>query len=157
MKLSEVKNILREVPDVRFVLENGEAVPEHFHVTEVGVIFKHFIDCGGVVRQEKRVGFQLWNANDFNHRLKPVKLLSIITLSEDKLNLPDAEIEVEYQRDTIGKFGLGFDGSNFVLKGLTTTCLASDSCGIPAEQLPENAGQENVASSKGCAPGSGCC
>lgn len=30
-----------------FKLENGNSVPEHFHVTEVGIITKDFIDCGG--------------------------------------------------------------------------------------------------------------
>jgi len=35
------------------MLENGTMVPEHFHVTEVGVVTKHFIDCGGTVRNER--------------------------------------------------------------------------------------------------------
>jgi hypothetical protein len=39
-------------------------VPEHFHVTEVGVVTKDFIDCGGTVRHEKVANFQLWDAND---------------------------------------------------------------------------------------------
>jgi hypothetical protein len=34
---------------------------------------KNFIDCGGKVRNETVVNFQLWNANDFEHRLKPKK------------------------------------------------------------------------------------
>jgi hypothetical protein len=76
-------------------LENGTFVTEHFHVTEVGIVTKQFIDCGGTIRNEKTVNFQLWNANDFDHRLKPAKLLSIIELSEKKLSIEDAEIEVE--------------------------------------------------------------
>ena len=103
MKLSKIKEILPTLNNVEFQLENGTFVPEHFHVTEVGQITKHFIDCGGVVRTEKVVNFQLWNANDFDHRLKPTKLLNIIKLSEEKLGMEDAEIEVEYQSETIGK------------------------------------------------------
>ena len=72
MKLSNIKEILPTLDNVEFQLENGTFVPEHFHVTEVGVITKHFIDCGGAIRNEKVVNFQLWNANDFEHRLKPV-------------------------------------------------------------------------------------
>ena len=87
MKLSQIKALLPTLENVTFKLENGIFVPEHFHVTEVGVITKHFIDCGGAIRNEKVVNFQLWNANDFEHRLKPTKLLKIIKLSEEKLGI----------------------------------------------------------------------
>jgi hypothetical protein len=40
MKLSEIKDILAKRESVNFQLENGQVVPEHFHVTEVGVITK---------------------------------------------------------------------------------------------------------------------
>ena len=157
MKLSKVKQILPTLDNVEFQLENGTFVPEHFHVTEVGVITKHFIDCGGVIRNEKVANFQLWNANDFEHRLKPGKLLHIIELSENKLNIEDLEIEVEYQNETIGKYDLAFNGKTFILKNKTTACLAQDSCGIPAEKQKINLIQlnDNVASC--CTPNSGCC
>src|SRR5690606_20758856 len=100
MKLSQIKEILPTLSNVEFQLENGTYVPEHFHVTEIGQITKHFIDCGGVVRTESAVNFQLWDAGDYNHRLKPVKLLHIIKLSEEKLGMEDTEIEVEYQNET---------------------------------------------------------
>ena len=77
MKLSKIKEILPSLENVEFQLENGNFVPEHFHVTEVGQITKNFIDCGGVIRTERVVNFQLWNADDFEHRLKPKKLLHI--------------------------------------------------------------------------------
>ena len=79
MKLSEVKNQLSTLETVTFQLPNGTFVPEHFHVTEVGLVTKNFIDCGGTVRNETVVNFQLWDANDFEHRLKPKKFLDIIT------------------------------------------------------------------------------
>ena len=118
MKLSNIKEILPALDNVEFQLENGTFVPEHFHVTEIGVITKHFIDCGGTIRNEKVVNFQLWNANDFEHRLKPTKLLNIIKLSEEKLGIEDAEIEVEYQSETVGKYDLNFNGNHFVLKNI---------------------------------------
>ncbi len=53
MKLSVIKEHLQTVPSVNFKLASGGFVPEHFHVTEVGAVTKHFIDCGGVERIEK--------------------------------------------------------------------------------------------------------
>src|SRR3990167_9070865 len=64
MKLSEIKAILPTLETVAFQTPDGSFVPEHFHVTEVGSIQKHFIDCGGTIRKEQVVNFQLWNAND---------------------------------------------------------------------------------------------
>ena len=60
MKLSEIKKILTNLQELHFVLENGQQVPDHFHVTEIGQINKRFIDCGGVIRDEKAINFQLW-------------------------------------------------------------------------------------------------
>lgn len=157
MKLSEIKEILPTLDNVEFQLENGTFVPEHFHVTEVGQITKNFIDCGGVIRSEKVVNFQLWNADDYEHRLKPGKLLKIIQLSEEKLGIEDAEIEVEYQSDTIGKYDLAFNGKTFVLVNKTTACLAQDACGIPSEKEKKNLAELSVSTSNSCTPGGGCC
>ena len=143
--------------NVKFQLANGTFVPEHFHVTEIGQITKHFIDCGGVIRSEKVVNFQLWDANDFEHRLKPTKLLNIIKLSEDKLGMEDAEIEVEYQAETIGKYDLDFNGNHFVLKNKQTACLASDACGIPVEKVKKSLAELSVNNTNACIPGGGCC
>ena len=140
-----------------FQKPDGTVVPEHFHVTEVGKVNKHFIDCGGTIRNENRVNFQLWNANDTDHRLKPGKLLKIIQLSEEKLGIEDAEIEVEYQSDTIGKYDLEFNGKHFILAAKNTACLASDSCGIPAEKHKLNLSELQTNESACCTPGGGCC
>ena len=160
MKLSEIKEILTNLDNVTFQLEDGTFVPEHFHVTEVGIISKNFIDCGGMIRRENTVNFQLWNADDYDHRLKPKKLLNIIKLSENKLGenklgIGNFEIEVEYQNETIGKYDLEFNGINFVLKNKKTACLASDSCGIPLVKPKLNLREFPVNSE--CCSDSGCC
>tara|TARA_R110002012_G_scaffold81945_3_gene207461 strand:- start:47575 stop:48042 length:468 start_codon:yes stop_codon:yes gene_type:complete len=155
MKLSEIKHQLRNLETIAFQLPNGELVPNHFHVTEVGKISKHFIDCGGTVRTENVINFQLWEANDYDHRLHPEKLLSIIELSETVLNLEDLDIEVEYQGSTIGKYNLDFDGKNFLLTNTQTDCLAKDACGIPAEKPKLKLSELEKTNS--CTPGSGCC
>ena len=157
MKLSEVKKSLESATNVSFELPNGTMVPEHFHVTEVGVITKHFIDCGGTVRNEKVANFQLWDANDFDHRLKPQKLVGIIALSEKVLGMEDLEVEVEYQADTIGKYDLAFNGENFVLVSKHTNCLASDKCGIPQDKLKTNLTVLQGETQNTCKPGGGCC
>ena len=153
MKISEMKEALTGLAAVSFRLPDGTYLPAHFHVTEVGLVSKHFIDCGGVERRETVANFQLWEAGDYDHRLAPQKLLSILKLSEKILGREDLDIEVEYQQATIGKFGLAFDGTDFVLTAKQTACLAQDACGIPADQLFALP-QLQVA---GCTPGGGCC
>jgi len=154
MRLSEIKKELKKLDTISFQLPNGALVPSHFHVTEVGKITKHFIDCGGTVRNEEVVNFQLWDANDYDHRLHPEKLVHIIELSEKVLGIEDLEIEVEYQGDTIGKFGLDFDGKSFLLTTKQTDCLARDKCAVPAEKPKVKLSELSLATS--CTPGGGC-
>src|SRR5690606_22039341 len=154
MKLSEVKTILNTLESVNFQLQDGSFVPEHFHVTEVGSVSKQFIDCGGTVRNERVANFQLWDANDFDHRLKPKKLLDIITLSERVLGIEDLEVEVEYQAQTIGRYDLGFNDKNFVLLSKQTDCLAPEKCGLPPKKEMISL---DVSGGAACVPGAGCC
>ena len=156
MKLSDIKTALKTLETIAFQLPNGTLVPRHFHVTEVGKVTKDFIDCGGTVRHEEVVNFQLWEADDYDHRLHPEKLINIIELSERVLGLQDAEIEVEYQGDTIGKYSLEFDGTNFLLTNTQTDCLAKDNCGIPAEK-PRVKLSDLQKMTSCCEPNSGCC
>jgi len=155
MKLSEIKNKLKQLETIAFQLPNGQLVPEHFHVTEVGKITKDFIDCGGIRRHEEVVNFQLWNASDYDHRLHPEKLLQIIELSEKVMGIGDLEIEVEYQAETIGKFGLDFDGTHFLLTTKQTDCLAKEQCGIP--EVKPKVQLKDLDQKPSCAPGGNCC
>lgn len=157
MKLSEIKSSLITLDIVQFVLPSGSMVPEHFHVTEIGLIEKKFIDCGGTVRQEKVINFQLWSADDTDHRLQPKKLTDIISLSERVLGIEDLEVEVEYQSDTIGKYGLTFNGKVFQLVTKTTACLALDQCGVPSQKQKVQLQELVAAEQTSCKPGSGCC
>ena len=156
MKLTEIKKHLKELETIAFQLPDGSLVPNHFHVTEVGKVTKHFIDCGGVVRNEEVANFQLWEANDYDHRLHPEKLIHIIELSEKVLGIEDLEIEVEYQGTTIGKYGLDYNGSNFLLKTKQTDCLAKDNCGVP-EGLQKVSLLDLKKVEPCCDPSSGCC
>lgn len=155
MKLSEVKAHLEGIQQLRFRLPDGSFLPVHFHLTELGWITKTFMDCGGTLREEKVVSFQLWHAEDDDHRLSPRKLLNIINRSMALLGIEDAEVVIEYQMETIGKFGLTLEGSNFQLTTLYTGCLAPETCGIPSQKSRV---QLSMLAQKGaCEPGSGCC
>ena len=156
MKIHQFKNIVGSLNSINFQLENGQIIPKHFHITEIGCISKKFIDCGGTVREEKIINLQLWNANDFNHRLKPNKLIEIIELAEKTLSIEDIPIEIEYQNETIGKYDVLFNGESFVLAPKTTNCLAADKCGIVEEKSKVSLSElENNSSC--CSPESGCC
>ncbi len=150
MKISEIKNSLNGLDAIRIRLPDGSYLPPHFHVTEVGLVTKHFIDCGGVERTETVANFQLWEDGDYDHRLAPQKFLNILNMSEKILGKEDLPIEVEYQQGTIGKFGLDFDGKDFILTTKQTACLALDACGIPSKAQAQ-------ASPTCCPPSQGCC
>lgn len=156
MKLSELKALLPGLESLTFTLEDGAAVPAHFHITEVGKVNREFIDCGGTVRNEYAVNLQLWNADDTDHRLEPAKLLNIIKLSEEKLGIADGDVEVEYQGATIGKYGLAVNGDTFVLTATQTACLAQDACGIAPAKTKVKLSELATAQSC-CTPDSGCC
>lgn len=153
MKVSEFKNHLSTASLVNFVQPNGVFVPRHFHITEAGLVTKHFIDCGGAIHKDQTVVLQIWVAEDYDHRLKPDKLLGILNKAANLLGNTDLDIEVEYQTETVGIYKLDFNGENFVLVPKQTDCLAKDVCGIPETKL-ETAKTE---SSGCCTPGGGCC
>ncbi len=158
MKLSEVKKALKNVDLITFQLPDESFVPKHFHVTEVGVVTKYFIDCGGVIRTESKVNFQLWeDETDIAHELKPQKMVDIIELSETVLEIEDLEVEVEYQEFTIGKFGLEFDGKKFLLTNTMTDCLAKDKCGVPEQKEKVSLAYLEKQPVTACVPGNGCC
>jgi hypothetical protein len=155
MKLATIKNELEHLTHVNFILPDGKAVPAHFHVTEVGEVTKRYIDCGGTLREESKVSFQLWQADDYEHRLGASQLLNIISKAEQVLELKDLEVEVEYQGDTIGRYGLDFVGGDFLLTATQTDCLAKDKCGIPLEKPKIRL--SSFAQGPVCTPNSGNC
>ena len=157
MKISELKNQLNIVTDLNFLLPNGTVIPAHFHLTEIGLITKHFVDCGISIHLEKWATLQIWVANDTDHRLKPDNFLKIINNSEKIIGNEDLEVEIEYQSDTIGRYGLAFDGNDFVLITKQTACLAQERCGVPQEKpkvLMSDLANNNQPC---CTPNGNCC
>lgn len=158
MKLQEFRNHLNEIESLNFIQLNGDSVPPHFHITEAGLTTKHFVDCGGTIREEKTISMQLWTADDIEHRLTPKKLLGIITIAEHLWASEDLDIEIEYQAESIGRYGVLFSEGNFVLTPKFTNCLALDSCGISA--MPKKKirlSELQTIATQSCTPNSGCC
>jgi hypothetical protein len=156
MKISQFKSALqRAKPEANpvFLQTSGISVAAHYHITEIGLILKNYVDCGGVVRQERKATMQIWLANDTDHRLSAAKLIDIIEKSEQLFGLKDEELEVEFQGQTIETYGLAVQDFGFQFTAKKTTCLATDHCGISNEQLPLEMQKKNTA----CTPNSGCC
>jgi hypothetical protein len=155
MKVNELMERVQQLQEIIFVLPDGARVPAHFHITEMGVMSKQYVDCGGVQRQERVATFQLWVAHDINHRLTPVKWLGILALAKELYQLGEEEIVVEYQMETIGVFDLKWSDGLFMLSKKTTACLAEDACGIHA--VKPRIRLSNLGNANACTPGSGCC
>lgn len=152
MKLSAFKQHLRSNPDqqVGFVFDDGEAIPQQFHVTEVGHVVKNFIDCGGTVRQAATVQLQIWLGEDTEHRLTAGKLAKIIDLAKPLIPSDELEVEIEYEGCVISQYTIeeaNETGSQiaFRLADKHTDCLAKEACGL----TPAGA-------ASGCCGGSGC-
>lgn len=159
MNFKELKESLKNMDEVNFILPNGSYVPRHFHLTEIGLSTKSFIDCGGSKHEIYKATLQLWTGKDDNHRLKPEKFLKIVHSSENLFESEEIEVEVEYQNETVGKFGLSTDGKNFILSNTHTACLATELCGFDsihskAKKNLESLGKLTI---NNCTPGSGCC
>jgi hypothetical protein len=157
MKLSQFNQYLNEVDELTFVLPDGNKVPTHFHVTEVGLNTKHVVDCGGTVHVCETIRFQLWTANDPEHRLAPQKLKRIIAHPTPIFKNKDLPVEFEYQMETIGLFGLSFDDNKFWLTPKHTSCLATDLCGIPSINPQAAPSKLLTTLTPACTPGTGCC
>lgn len=158
MKLSEFKNHLSASTKLNFMLPEGALIPSHFHITEAGLVTKHFIDCGGTIRTEKKISFQIWTSIDLHHRLEPSKLLGIIRKYEEAIDTEDLDVELEYQHDTINKYGINFNNGYFVLTNTKTACLAEELCGLPSfEKVKTSLTDLTTKASSCCTPNSGCC
>lgn len=150
MTILELKKALasHEEKSLEFSLPDGETIPAHFHLTEIGFVRKEFIDCGGTVRVEGKCLLQVWVANDVEHRVGVGKFLEVLQHGKPVLPSEELPVEVEYEHPYVAHFPVGVisieeDKVIVELAVKHTDCLAKDVCGIDEET--------------GCAVGSGCC
>lgn len=152
MKLNAFKQHLLGNPDkqVGFVFDDGDTIPERFHVTEVGHVVKNFIDCGGTVRKVATVQLQVWLGEDTEHRLTAGKLAKIIDLAQPLIPSDELDVEIEYEGCVLSQYTLEAATESdsqviFRLGDKHTDCLAKEACGL----TPAGA-------ASGCCGGSGC-
>ena len=138
MNITELKNVLELNPNkgLKFILPSKEAIPAHFHITEVGHVQKDFIDCGGMHRFASSCVLQAWvAANDEDHLLGAGKLASILKLAGKILPSDELDVEVEFEAPYISQFPIetaeaAKDALVFHLTTKHTDCLAKEQCGI---------------------------
>src|SRR5436190_2538549 len=106
MTLETFRNVLADNPDsgIHLMLPDGDFVPAHCHVTEVGRVQKDFIDCGGTVRSTAACVLQVWVADDTDHRLDTTKLAKIIKMAAPLLKGDDLPVEVEYENGLVSQY-----------------------------------------------------
>jgi hypothetical protein len=150
MKLAQFKSLLEANRDKQFLLQlpNGKAIPQAFHITEVGAVTKTFIDCGGKVHSVQTCQLQAWIGPDVDHKIEAGKMADILQKSEAILPHDFLDLEIEYEDEIISQYPVSDavvsdDAVTMVLTTKHTDCLAIELCLVPMGE--------------GCAPGSGCC
>ena len=133
MKLSDLRAALERNPNTfpRFVLPDGDSIPAHAHVTEVGHVAKHFIDCGGVTARNETVVLQTHVGLDTDHRLRSDRFAKILQLGERVLPHDDLEVEVEYDCCVVAQYPVtaiksAGDHLDIILGKRRTQCLAQE-------------------------------
>lgn len=138
MKLHELKSLLRQHPDSapRFILPDDDAIPAHFHITEVGHVAKRFVDCGGTIHDTTDTCLlQTYVAGDVDHRLDGETFAKILDLGQSVLPSDDLDVEVEYDCCVTAQYPISdahFSGKHLDirLEARHTDCLAKEKCGI---------------------------
>ncbi len=137
MKLDEFLAVLSDNPSaaIRLMLPDGDFIPAHFHVTEVGRVHKDFMDCGGTTRSVTSCVLQVWVAGDTHHRLETTKLAKIVRLAAPLLGTTDLPVEVEYENELVSQYPLAAvevtpAGLLLHLGTKHTACLAVERCDV---------------------------
>jgi hypothetical protein len=106
MDVRQLKDVLSRYPETfpRFVLPDGDRIPAHAHVTEIGYVVKNYIDCGGVSGKEEKVVLQTHVGNDTEHRLRSDRFSKILELGGRVLPNDQLEVEVEYDCCVVAQY-----------------------------------------------------
>ena len=147
LMLHELVEALGKHPKLalEIVLPEGDSVPAHFHVTEVGQVQKRFVDCGGTLRSNTSCVLQVWVANDLEHRLDTTKLAKIIELGQGLFDHQQIPVEIEYQKEILSQYPVrslvvGTQAIQLHLQSKHTQCLAPEKCRIDLNVLSSCSG-----------------
>ena len=133
MKLHELVTALQKSPTTfpRFVLPDGDYIPAHAHVTEVGHVVRNFIDCGGLTGKEEKVVLQTHVGNDTDHRLRSDRFAKILQLGSHLIPSANLDVDVEYDCCVVAQYPIAEatpDGEhlNLILQRSRTQCRAHE-------------------------------
>ena len=158
MILTELKSILREHPSAypRFILPDGDQVPAHFHITEVGHVTKRFIDCGGKLHDKSDMCLlQTYVADDVDHQLNARTFAKILELGAHILPHDKLPVEIEYDCCVVAQYPI----THAALKGehieiqlgeKHTACLAKDKSAMDGQGCGSHEGTTNEAAASCC-------
>jgi hypothetical protein len=139
MKLHEFKALLEANRDKQFLLQlpNEKTVPQSFHITEVGLVTKTFIDCGGKVHSLQTCQLQAWIGPDVDHRIEAGKMADILKVSASIVPNDFLYLEIEYEDDIISQYPVAEavvtdEAVTLVLTTKHTDCLAKELCMVPS-------------------------
>jgi hypothetical protein len=106
MTFIELQNALEANPNrfPRFVLPDGDYIPAHAHVTEVGHLVRNFIDCGGLNGKEEKVVLQTHAGDDTDHRLRSDRFAKILRLGNRLIPSADLDVDVEYDCCVVAQY-----------------------------------------------------
>ncbi|HZR78807.1 MAG TPA: DUF6428 family protein [Chthoniobacterales bacterium] len=106
MKLSELQQTLKLHPRSlpRFVLPDGDYIPLHAHLTEVGHVIRTFIDCGGLTGREEKIVLQAHVGEDTDHQLRSDRFAKILGLGERVVPNTDLDVDVEYDCCVVAQY-----------------------------------------------------
>src|ERR1700745_1877246 len=88
----------------RFVLPDGDYIPAHAHVTEVGHVVRNFIDCGGLTGKEEKIVLQTHVGDDTAHRLRSDHFAKILRLGKRVIPSADLDVDVEYDCCVVAQY-----------------------------------------------------
>ncbi|MEP6938027.1 MAG: DUF6428 family protein [Chthoniobacterales bacterium] len=152
MKLHELRSALRKYSRTfpRFILPDGDQIPAHAHVTEVGHLVKNFVDCGGLIGHAETVVLQTHVGDDTEHRLTSDRFAKILRLGDRVLPHDRLEVEVEYDCCVVAQYPIAEvrragDYLDIALGKKRTQCLARERAQSPP------------AEPACCGTGSSCC
>jgi hypothetical protein len=135
MTLQDLRNTLEANPKrfPRFVLPDGDYIPAHAHVTEVGHVVRNFIDCGGLTGKEEKVVLQTHVGNDADHRLRSDRFAKILELGSRVIPSADLDLDVDVEYDCcvvaqypIAKATPDGEHLNLILQRGRTQCRARE-------------------------------
>jgi uncharacterized protein DUF6428 len=133
MKFAALRETLEQHPNTlpRFILPDGDLIPSHAHVTEVGHVVKNFIDCGGLTGRDESVVLQTHVGRDIDHRLRADRFAKILRLGGRVLPHDQLDVEIEYDCCVVTQYPVlevkpAGEYLDVVLGKRRTQCLAQE-------------------------------